>query len=178
MKAPYFIYCFLFLAAVAFIDVTQASIAAGFGVSPSAIDFTVEKGSAASRQLIIYNTGPDAQFTAVSEDPAITVKPDKGILGKDKSVVTVTATGRKVGKSSGEILISLLPNSGKADKEVRFSLGTRVGVSVRVLESAVPSASPFVGMLTSAGIVAAGLSAYLPVRNKLKRQLYSGWRRA
>ena len=187
MKVSSFIYyfrffLFLFLATAAIsLAHTESVVAAGFGVSPSSLDFVVEKGSAASRQLIVYNTGADARFTAISEDPAIAIVPSEGLLGKGKSAaVTVTAAGKKSGKSSSEILISFITNNGRADKEVQFSLGTRVGVSLNVFEnslSSLPPANFFVGILTSVVIVATGLSAYLPVRNRLKRPVASGWRR-
>ena len=178
MRKRHIIYYFLFLAAVVLTDFPQTTVAAGFGVSPSTIDFAVEKGSSVSRQLIIYNTGPAAQFTAISENPAITVKPGNGILGESEmATVTLTAAGKNVGRSGGEILISLVPDNGNSDKEVKFSLGTRVGVSLSVVESALPSASLFVGMLTTAVIVAAGLSVYLQVRRRTRHPLYAGWRR-
>lgn len=167
MKVSFFIYCFLFLAAAAFIDFPQTASAAGFGVSPSNINFVVEKGSSASRQLIIYNTGADAQFTAISDDPAIAVEPSSGALGEgNAAAIRVTAAGKKAGKSSSEILISLVHVSTNADREVRLALGTRVGVSLAVIESAVQSANFFVGLLISAGVVVAGLSAYLALRGK------------
>ncbi len=165
MRDNYFIYYFLFLAA-ALIGFSQSASAAGFGVSPSNIGFTVEKGLSASRQLIIYNTGTDAQFTAASNDPAIAVEPSAGLVRKGKAtVLTVTASGKKPGKSASEILVNLAHDRNPG-REVMLSLGTRVGVSLAVIESAVPSANFFVGMLTSAGIVVSGLSAYLAMRRK------------
>lgn len=173
MRNPFLIYHFRFLflaaavAAVLIASKANAVNAAGFGVSPSSIDFIVEKGSSASRQLIVYNTGADAKFVAISENPELAVLPSAGILGESESAaVTVTATGKKIGKSSTEILISLAHNRNNADDGVRFSLGTRVGVSLAVIESAIPSANFFVGMLASAGIVVGGLSAYLAIRSK------------
>lgn len=167
MKVSFFIYCFLFLAAAAFIDSPQTASAAGFGVSPSNINFVVEKGSSASRQLIIYNTGAYAQFTAISDDPAIAVEPSSGALGEGKAAaITVTASAKNPGRSASEILVSLVHGSGNPDREVRLALGTRVGVSLSVVESALQSANPVVGMLVSAGMVVAGLSAYLALRRK------------
>lgn len=173
MRNPFFIYCFRFLllaaAAAAVLTASKANVAnaAGFGVSPSNIDFIVEKGSSASRQLIIYSTGADAKFVAASENPELAVLPSAGALGEGESAaITVTATGKKIGKSDGEILISLSHDSGNAGNGVLFSLGTRVGVSLAVVESAMPSANFFVGMLTSAGVVMVGLSAYLALRRK------------
>lgn len=174
MRAFGAIYCFLFLLAATAAIVTSSSNAAatGFGVSPSSIDFAVEKGSSASRQLIIYSTGADAQFVAISESPEVTVAPSAGILSESKPVVvTVTATGKKLGKSGSEILISLAHNSGNAGNEVRFSLGTRVGISLSVVERTAESANPLAGMLTSSAIVVGGLSAYLTLRRKNARLL-------
>lgn len=167
MRISFFIYCFLFAAAAAFIGFSQAASAAGFGVSPSSIGFIVEKGSSASRQLIIYNTGPVAQFTAASGDSAIAVEPGSGAIGEGSTAaIIVTATGRNPGKSASEILVSLVHGSGNPDSEVRLSLGTRVGVSLAVVKSAAHSASFLVGMLTSSAIVVSGLSAYLALRRK------------
>ena len=148
------------------------AIAAGFGVSPSSLEFTVEKGAEASRQLMIYNTGAAARFVANSGNPAITVVPGTAMLGESESAVaTVTATGKKLGKSSGEILISFTPDGSSAGNEVLFSLGTRVGVSLNVIESSARSANFFVGMLTSSAVVVGGLFAYLALRRKSARQL-------
>lgn len=175
MHALRFIYYFSFflaVAAAAIIHSPQSAVAAGFGVSPSALEFTVEKGAEASRQLTIYNTGADAQFVAISENPAVTVVPGTAMLGESESAVaTVTATGKKLGKSSGEILISFTPEGSSAGNEVLFSLGTRVGVSLNVIESSARSANFFAGALTSAAIVVGGLSAYLALRRKNVRLL-------
>ncbi len=175
LRLIYYFLFFLFIAAAAVIHSPQSAIAAGFGVSPSSLEFTVEKGSEASRQLTIYNTGADAQFAAISGNPAVTVAPGTAMVGESKSVVaTVTATGKKLGKSSGEILISFTPEGSSAGNEVLFSLGTRVGVSLNVVESAMHSANFFVGILTSAAIVVSGLSAYLALRRKSARLLPAG----
>lgn len=170
MRFLSFIYYFSFFLAVAASTAgyfPHRAVAAGFGVSPSSLNFVVEEGSESSRQLIIYNTGADALFMASSDNPAITVTPSTAMLGESESAaVTVTATGKKAGKSSGEILISFIPEGSSAGNEVLFSLGTRVGVSLTVVESAMSSANFFVGVLASAGIVVAGLSAYLALRRK------------
>ncbi|MBI2176498.1 hypothetical protein HYU40_04115 [Candidatus Woesearchaeota archaeon] len=174
MSVSQLIYCFCLLAFAASVTAvnSQLSNAAGFGVSPSSIEFVIEKGSSASRQLIIYNTGTDAQFTAVSENPAISAEPDNGMLKNGKSTaIKVTANGEKPGKSASEILVSLAHGSDNPDGKVRLSLGTRVRVSLTVIESAVQSADFFVGALTSAAITVAGLSAYLALRRKNVRLL-------
>lgn len=177
MKASFFIYYFLFVAAMAFTGSPQAASAAGFGVSPSDINFVVENGLSASRQLIIYNTGPASVFTVVSEDSAIAVEPSSGTLEKgNTAAIIVTASGKKPGKSASEILVSLAHGSGNPDGEVRLSLGTRVRVSLSVVESALQSANPFVGALISAAMVVAGLLVYLPTRNRIRRPAYLGWR--
>ncbi len=177
-----FIYYFSFFLAVAASTTSyfpHRAVAAGFGVSPSSLDFTVVEGSESSRQLTIYNTGADARFMASSDNPAITVVPSTAMLGKSESAaVTVTAAGKKAGKSSGEILISFIPEGGSAGNEVLFSLGTRVGVSLAVIENAVQSANFFVGMLASAGIVVAGLSLYLPIRSRVRHPLHAWLKRA
>ena len=110
MRAFLLIYLFCFIAAAAGILVcsSKASVAAGFGVSPSTLDFSVEKGSKVARQLIIYNTGEAAAFRAASSNPlAVQVSPSEGVIGTGAaSHITVTATGEKAGSSREEIIVS------------------------------------------------------------------------
>jgi len=182
MRFSFFVYYFrFFVLAAAIIPIaivvinSQTVAAAGFGVSPSKLEFVVEKGSEASRQLIIYNTGKEAaKFTARSSNPETAqVLPEKGtIRGEGTALVTVIARGikrDKEGKSEEEIIINFNNPNSNADKGVSLSLGTAVPVRLQVLEGAHRSANVFVGMALSASIVLTGLAAHYASKRKAKK---------
>ena len=150
---------------------SKVSVAAGFGVSPSTLDFTVEKGSEASRQLIIYNTGDAAEFKAISSNPALVqVSPSEGIISTGAaSHITVTATGENAGSSLEEITVSL--SSHNNGGEVSLQLGTAIAVRLYVVESAKKLANPAVGLVIAASILLVGTAAYYISRRNLVRVL-------
>ncbi len=174
----YFYYFRLWLvvaAALAFFACFSQDIAAaGFGVSPSSMEFVVEKGSEVSRQLIIYNTGKAAEFEAKSSNPGlIKVYPDKAtISGYESKKLTVTAFGKKSGAVDGHIVISVTPQA-QGDSDISLSLGTSVAVKLLVAELAAGSANFMVGSFLSASIVIAGILIYLPIRNRARQSLHT-----
>lgn len=166
---------FLFTAiviAVIIVNNSLAVIAAGFGVSPSSLDFTVEEGSEASRQLTIYNTGKESGFNVESSSPELVqVFPSSGTLPEGGLVlVTVTAFGKKVGSSENELKISF---ASQTSKEVSVALGAVVAVKLNVVKGSALSASAFVGMLLSTSIVLFGLAAYYALRRKIRQLLFA-----
>ncbi|MBI3036694.1 mobile sperm domain-containing protein [Candidatus Woesearchaeota archaeon] len=173
MQRSFFIYYFLFLlfvAATGAISASQNVTGAGFGVSPSGLEFVVEKGAQASRHLIIYNTGKEsAGFRAQSSDPVvIKVSPETGFVEAEGSAaVEVTATGSKIGQTSGEVIISF--GSHGSHNEVSLELGTAVPVKLTAFKKAEAAANAFIGMLLSASIVFAGLAAYYFAKRKSSR---------
>ncbi len=175
MKASCLIYwfCFLSAATIIFCVNTKSSAAAGFGVSPSALEFTVEEGSESSRQLIIYNTGKESGFSAESSSPeAVLVFPPSGtLLEGGTAIVTVTAFGKKIGTSESEITVSV--NSDENGK-VGVELGAAVAVNINVIKSSALPANAFVGMLLSASIVLSGVAAYYASRKKVRQLLFAG----
>ena len=179
MKAPFFIYCFRFFlsiltAAAAFVSSAHLVAAAGFGVSPSSLEFVVEKGSEASRQIIIYNTREPVEFIAVSSSPElIQVYPEAGVVaGEGTARLTVTAFGKKTGVANERIAISFRNPQINGGSEVALSLGTYVAARLSVVELAAKSANAFVGFLVSSGVFVAGLLAYLPIRKRLRQPLH------
>ncbi|MBI2141658.1 hypothetical protein HYU16_04530 [Candidatus Woesearchaeota archaeon] len=175
MQRSFFTYYFLFLllaAATVAINASQNANAAGFGVSPSNMEFIVEKGSQASRQLMLYNTNEEAaEFTAMSSNPETTkVSPERGTVpGEGTTSITVTARGikkNKEGKSEGEIVISFDNRNIDADREVSLSLGTAVAVKVDVVKGAALAVNAIIGVIVSASIVMAGLAAYYATRRR------------
>ena len=182
MKRAFFIYYFRYFSFFIFAAtaiVTGATInshiaaASGFGVSPSSLEFVVEKGSEASRQLIIYSTGDATEFNAVSSNPEmIMVYPSAGIISeKGTERLTVTAFGKKAGVANEHITISFQNSQIKGNEEVALSLGTYVAARLSVVEMAAKSANAFVGFHVSLGIVAAGLSIYSSIRSSLRQPL-------
>ncbi len=176
MQRSLFIYYFLFLllaAATGAINASQNVTGAGFGVSPSTLDFIVEEGSESSRQLIIYNTGKESEFNAGSSSPEVVqVFPSRGTLPEGGQVLaTVTAFGEKVGTSKNEVMVSV--NSHENGK-VGVELGAAVAVNINVIKSSALSANAFVGMLLSTGIVLFGIAAYYASRKKIRQLLFAG----
>ena len=173
MRASCLIYFFGFLsiAAIIFVGNTQFSVAAGFGVSPSTLDFTVEEGSESSRQLIIYNTGKESGFSVQSSSPEVVlVFPSSGTLPEGgTAIVTVTAFGKKVGTSESEITVSV---NSHENGRVGVALGAAVAVKLSVVKGSVLSANAFVGMLLSTFIVMFGLCAYHISRKKVRQLLF------
>lgn len=177
MNALSFIYYFrFFIIAAAIITViannSQTVAAAGFGVSPSTLDFTVEEGSESSRQLIIYNTGKESEFSIESSSPEVVrASPSSGILPEEgTAVATVTALGKKVGTSESKLAISF---GSHARNEVSVALGTIVAVKLSVVKGPALSASAFVGMLLSTFIVLFGASAYCASRKKIRQLIFA-----
>lgn len=164
-------FCFLSAAAIIFAANTKSSAAAGFGVSPSALDFTVEESSESSRQLIIYNTGKESEFSVKSSSPELLrAFPLSGTLPEGgTAAVTVTALGKKVGTSESEITVSF--NSHENGK-VGVALGAAVAVKLSVVKGPALPASAFVGTLLSTGIVLFGASAYCASRKKIRQLLF------
>lgn len=183
MQYSFFIYYFRFFlflslaatAAMVFISVnSQTANAAGFGVSPSSLEFTVEKGTEVSRQLIIYNTGRAAEFEAESSNlELVMVYPSSGIIDEGgTATITVTATGKTAGTKKEEINVrisGLSELSGNGDKEVGISLGAGIPVKVIVVNSASVAANAFVGVMLAMGIVLFGLAAYYASRKKIRQ---------
>ena len=167
-----YLFCFIAMGAGILVCNSKVSVAAGFGVSPSTLDFTVEKGSEASRQLIIYNTGDAAEFKAVSSNPElISVYPISGTISEEGTEkLTVTAFGKKAVAADEQIMISMNPQISRAG-DISLLLGTNVAARVRVIQSAARSADFLVGSLLSASIVIAGLLAYLPIRGMVRQPL-------
>lgn len=164
---------FVFTAAVIAVIIVNNSfavIATGFGVSPSSLDFTVEEGSESSRQLIIYNTGKESGFNVESSSPeAVRVFPSGGTLPEGgTALVTVTAFGKKAGSSESEITVSV---NSHDNGRVGIALGAAVAVKLNVVKGSALSASAFVGMLLSAGIVLFGVAAYYALRKKIRQFL-------
>ena len=172
MRAFLFLYLFCFAAGSILICSSEASVAAGFGVSPSTLDFTVEKGSEASRQLIIYNTGQAAEFNAVSSNPElISVYPSSGAISEEGTKrLAVTVFGKNEGVAYEHIVISMNPRMSMAG-DISLSLGTNIAAKVHVIESAARYANFLVGILLSAGIIIAGLLAYLSIRGIVRQPL-------
>ncbi|MBI2550542.1 hypothetical protein HYV83_05185 [Candidatus Woesearchaeota archaeon] len=172
MKASCLIYwfCFLSAATIIFAGNTKSSAAAGFGVSPSTLDFTVEEGSESSRQLTLYNTGKESEFNAESSSPEVVlVSPSSGTLPEGGTVaVTVTAFGKKAGTSESEIIMSV---NSHENGRVSVALGAAVAVKLSVVKGSVLSANAFVGILLSASIVLFGLSGYYASRKKVRQLL-------
>ncbi|MBI2144763.1 hypothetical protein HYU18_00400 [Candidatus Woesearchaeota archaeon] len=161
MNFSFLIYFFLLLVATA-----GNAGAAGFGVSPSSLEFSLSEGSEASRQLVIFNTGKDSVDFSILASPSIRVRPESGEIGGGKAAAaTVTVIGTKAGVANGELAVSL-GSSRNAENRVSLSLGTSVPVTVRVVKG-VPAASAFVGILVSVVIVVAGLGVCIPLRQNL-----------
>ena len=182
MKRAFFIYYFryfsFFIFAVTAIVIgatinSHIAAASGFGVSPSSLEFAVEKGSEASRQLIIYSTGGPSEFNAVSSNPElIKVHPETGTITEEGAAwLIVTAFGKKAGVANEHIAISFKNPQINGNKEIALSLGTYVAARLSVVEMAAKSANAFVGFLVSLGIIAAGLSVYSPTRNRIRQAL-------
>jgi hypothetical protein len=147
---------------------TKTTTASGFGVSPSELDFVIEKNTEVSRQINIYNTGEETEFKAMSSNPDIlSVYPNKGIIPKDGSTyIKITAKGTEPGHSEEKITISV-GNYDESIGKITMALGTTVSVKILVFKSAPVQASMFLGSTLSASIVITGLSGYL-ARRKLK----------
>mgnify|MGYP001569348953 CR=1 FL=1 len=181
MRLPYSIYYFRFLlaaaaAAVFFIYSSQDIAATGFGVSPSSLEFLVEKGSEVSRQLMIYNTGATTKFEAESSNPElIKIHPASGAISEAGiAIVTVTARGKAAGTKEEEISVRIGGFSSNGDSEVEILLGTGIPVKVMVINSAAAAANAFVGVMLAAGIVLVGAFAYYASRKKIRRLLFAG----
>lgn len=181
MNVSFFISCcrffILFFAAAAVTAVTaitnsQNVGAVGFGVSPSSLEFVVEKSTQAQRQLIIYNTGEEtAEFSATSSSPlALRVTPEKGIIKESgTAAVIVTATGKDVGTAIEEISIGINKHNSNSDKEVSLSLGTEIAVKLAVVETSALAANAFIGALLSISIVLTGVAAYYASKKKARK---------
>ena len=173
MRASFLIYlfCFLSAAAIIFAVNTKSTAAAGFGVSPSTLDFTVKEGSESSRQLIIYNTGKESEFSAESSSPEVVlVFPSSGTLPEGgTAIVTVTAFGKKAGTSESEITVSV---NSHENGRIGVALGAAVAVNINVIKSSALSANALVGMLLSTGIVLLGITAYYVSRKKIRQLLF------
>ncbi len=164
MNLSLIIYSFLILAAM--LHGPGIASAAGIGIAPSSLDFSVNEGSSASRQLLVYNTGSgEAIFSlASSSTERLSVKPEKAAIpGGGMASFIVTASGTRAGESDEAIFGEVEDGSGG----VRISLGTAVRVKIRVANAALQPANAFVGVSLSAGIVMAGLSAYRLARKRL-----------
>ncbi|MBI2580336.1 mobile sperm domain-containing protein [Candidatus Woesearchaeota archaeon] len=164
------------MAATVAINASQNVNAAGFGVSPSGLEFAVEKGAQASRHLIIYNTYEvTAEFSVTSGNPsALIVTPDRGVIEEGgTALVTVTAIGKDVGTAAEEISIGISNYNANSDREVSLSLGTTVAAKITVAKNGSLAANVFVGALLSASIVFAGLAAYYASRKKVRQLLFA-----
>lgn len=142
---------------------SKTAYAAGFAVSPSSLDLTVEKGSQVQRQLKIYNTAEeDTDFTAVSSNPAaIMISPERGFIESEGAAfVTLTATGTRTGKSEEEVVISFGSRDSYRRGEVDLEVGTAVPVRLKVLKRAETAANALFGIFISASIVVIGIAAY------------------
>ena len=146
--------------------------AAGFAVSPSSLEFTVEKDSHAQKQLRIYNSGEEgAEFAAQSSNKdVVKVSPEKGFVeGEGPAVVTVTATGVRMDSTSEEVLISFSSRNSNANREVSLELGTAVPVKITAVKSAEAAANVVIGSFLSVSIVMVGLAIYYSRRKRTVR---------
>lgn len=149
---------------LSFIFAAGHVVAAGLGVSPSSLEFSVREGEEASRQLVIYNTGTDAaEFSISASSSHIKVFPESGkIAGGKAAVSTITAAGAKPGLDSGELIVSL--GSGSSENRIAFALGTAIPVSLNVIANGAAAANGAIGALVSAGTFVAGLAGYYRLR--------------
>lgn len=166
MSCSSFIYSFLLFAAIM---VSQAA-AAGFGVSPSSLEFQVEAGSQSSRQLLLYNTDMETvEFSMATSNPeTLQIWPEiVTVAGDSVAGIRVTAIGAKPGEAMEEISISM--SGGGREGEVGLALGTMVPAKLRVINGQAITANAVIGTLLSAGIAFFGTAAYLLARAKLGR---------
>jgi len=163
MRLLLIIYFFLFLAAA------QSVFAYGFGISPSELNFAVEKGAESSRQLILHNTGSQVKFTAASDNGLVSVSPASGIVPENgKTAVAVAVSGNRAGEFHDTVTVRFFnPDDASG---VSLGLGMSVAVRISVTEPVAAQASIIVGSLISTGIIASGLSAYLAAKRLKKAQ--------
>ncbi len=134
-----------------------AASAAGIGVAPAELRFSVEKGKAQQRELTVYNLEDnDVDIEVTGDSPALKFHHRGGIGagGKEKITVEVDAKRLKEGSKKGTIYITAKsPASG-----VRLNLGTAVKADINVF--ATPKTNAIIGVITSASIVLLGLLMY------------------
>ncbi len=163
MKSLFLFYFFLLIA------IADAAAAAGFGISPSSLGFGMEEGSESSRQLVLYSTGKQADFTITSSSKNVVVAPSSGVLPDNgRAVVTITARGRKAGTFREELAVRFYDKPGGI--QVSIGLGMSVAVNMVVSKPAGAEASAAVGSLLSAGIVLSGVAAYAAAGRLRKAQ--------
>ena len=164
---PWLACCACILAAAAALSQATLVAAAGFGVSPGTLEFALEEGTVASRQLSLYNLGSQAQFTAVSSNPGLVqVSQESGTIAAGSAAtitVTASAAAAKKGRHSEAITVTMGSNQ---ENEIRLAIGTVVPVTITITNT-IAAANAAIGLAVSAGIVATGLFVYSPLARRL-----------
>lgn len=151
------------ISALLFITLLLATTtsAAGIGVAPAELSFSVEKDKTQQRELTVYNLeNNEVELDVTSDSPALKFNHSGsiGASGKEKITIEADAKRLKEGSHSSAIYITTkTPASG-----VRLNLGTAVKADINVFTTVKTNA--IIGVMTSSAIVLLGLLTYLASR--------------
>lgn len=136
---------------------TTAS-AAGIGVAPAELSFSVEKGKTQQRELTVYNLeGNDVGIEVTGDSPALKFYHSGSIGANAKEKITVEADAKRLKEGSHSSAIYVTAKSPASG--VRLNLGTAVKADINVFT--VIKTNAIIGIMTSAAIVLLGLLIYL-----------------
>lgn len=141
----------LFLLAAATVD------AAGIGVAPSELHFSVLEGRTQERELTVYNLNmAGATISAESSSDFVSIEKTAALEAGSSAKLAVEADASSLKPGNHEATI-YLTTAGSAGG-VALNIGTAVKATLSVIP--LSRASILVGLFTSAAVVIAGLGLY------------------
>lgn len=146
---------------VLFLLILPDVYAQGIGISPAQLEFDLQEGEVAERQIIIYSNSPAQEnFVAKTDLEGLTIHPDTGFINQEKKLI-VSVRGRKPGKRDGYITLQF-----KGDgRGMRINTGAMVKVLMNVREKE-SQISVVKGVTITSGIVLVGLASYFAWKNQ------------
>lgn len=143
--------------------ISEQAIAAGIAIVPAEIQITTNEAEQQQRTATIYNLGEEElQLTAKAETLLLSY-PDKIAKNKPARITITTPKKPKPGSHEETIYITASGNT----EGVKIATGAAINAKITVMPS--NSTSTLIGLITSAGIAAAGTAAYLGITRLAER---------
>lgn len=164
-----------YLALAACLLLPKSGFAAGIQVSPSKLEFSVQKGQSQSQEVTVVNPTGDVQlFEAFPDDfgDSISISPTSFTLESGaRKTVTVTATPGKANLSQGEILSTNISFVGKplADSGVQVGTGVKLPATVSIAAKNPALADTSIWLMIGGGLAAVLAAGAILFRKHKKR---------
>ena len=143
--------------------ISEQAIAAGIAVAPAEIQITTNEAEQQQRTATIYNLGEEELWLAAKAETLLLSYPDKISQNTPAHITITTPKKLKPGNYQETIYVTV---SGNTDG-VKIATGAAINARITIMPS--NNTSILVGLITSAGIAAAGTAAYLGIMRLAER---------